>query len=395
MENKMETQMQELLIEDVKGSREVAYALLTAEHPLFVTQNVREEGGKVVIESVGLDAYYDWDNVSTMIDEEKLRHLLNIGQVFVSLKDTVYTYKLEPSHLVFSRNAEPVFIFRGIKGQIPPYEAIEEETFIQHFKAMIVSLFDKKVSYESLVDGKLPFYKGNLFCENVIKSEDLVTILGLLQEKYQEEKKNNVENFSRVPNKVMSRLKITAIVTSLIGTLSTIGILYFLLFAMPNQEMISELRLAFVHENYSSVVEAVRHTDSKSLSQDDKYMVAYSVIMTEPLTEVQKTELSKLSIQSNADYLRYWILIRQAKVDEAMDIASYLDDPQLLMYGLTKKIDEVQRDPNLTSEERTNQLNSYKSKLEELKKTYLTPETSEKLETPETTDSSTDSSDSK
>ena len=78
-----------------------------------------------------------------------------------------------------------------------------------------------------------------------------------------------------------------------------------------------------------------------------------------------------------------------------MDIASYLDDPQLLMYGLTKKIDEVQRDPNLTSEERTNQLNSYKSKLEELKKTYLTPETSEKLETPETTDSSTDSSDSK
>ena len=81
-----------------------------------------------------------------MIDEEKLRHLLNIGQVFVSLKDTVYTYKLEPSHLVFSRNAEPVFIFRGIKGQIPPYEAIEEETFIQHFKAMIVSLFDKTLS---------------------------------------------------------------------------------------------------------------------------------------------------------------------------------------------------------------------------------------------------------
>lgn len=174
--------------------------------------------------------------------------------------------------------------------------------------------------------------------------------------------------------------------TSIIGVLSTIGILYFLLFAMPNQEMISELRLAFVHENYSSVVETAKQTDSKSLSQDDKYMVAYSVIMTEPLTEVQKTELSKLSIQSNADYLRYWILIGQAKVDEAMDIASYLDDPQLLMYGLTKKIDEVQRDPSLSSEERTNQLNSYKGKLEELKKIYLTPETA---------DSTTDSSDSK
>ncbi|WP_231909788.1 MULTISPECIES: type VII secretion protein EssB/YukC [Streptococcus] len=105
----METQKRELLIEDVKGSREVAYALLTAEHPLFVTQNVREEEGKVVVESLGLDAYYDWDTLSTMIDEEKLRHLLNIGQVFTTLKDTVYTYQLEPSHLVFSRNAEPLF----------------------------------------------------------------------------------------------------------------------------------------------------------------------------------------------------------------------------------------------------------------------------------------------
>ncbi|WP_231196048.1 type VII secretion protein EssB/YukC [Streptococcus equi] len=66
--------------------------------------------------------------------------------------------------------------------------------------------------------------------------------------------------------------------------------------------------------------------------------MAYSVIMTEPLTDKQKEELSKISNQSNEDYLRYWVLIGQAKIDDAMDIASYLDDPQLLMYGLTKKM---------------------------------------------------------
>ncbi len=71
------------------------------------------------------------------------------------------------------------------------------------------------------------------------------------------------------------------------------------------------------------------------------------------------------------------MLIGQAHIDEAMDIASYLDDPQLMMYGLTKKMDEVQRNPDLTSEERTEQLNSYKAKLEEFKKTYLRPETTE------------------
>ena len=243
-------------------------------------------------------------------------------------------------------------------------------------KAMIVSLLDKKTSYEKLIEGKSPCYKGKLFCETIMKAENLDEIISLLEEKYLEEREQNKEKFSRVPNKLVSRLKLTTLITSLIGFFSLVGVLYFLLFAMPSQQMISDLRLAFVHQDYSTVVSTVKNTDSKSLSQDDSYMVAYSVIKTEPLTEAQKTELSKISTQSNTDYLRYWVLIGQSKIDAAMDIASYLDDPQLLMYGLTKKIDEVQRNPNLTSEQRTEQLNNYKGKLEELKKNYLTPEVS-------------------
>lgn len=57
------------------------------------------------------------------------------------------------------------------------------------------------------------------------------------------------------------------------------------------------------------------------------------------------------------------------------------------MYGLTKKVDEVQRNPNLTSEQRTEQLNNYKSKLEELKKNYLTPETNKSNTTSTSTES--------
>ncbi|MGT2967905.1 MULTISPECIES: type VII secretion protein EssB [Streptococcus] len=373
----METQKREWLIEDVKGNREVAYTLLTAEHPLFMTQKLIEEDGKLLIEGLVTDEYYGWDEVEHFINEEKLRHLLNISQLFSSLEDSIYTYELTPFNIVFSRNAEPLLVFKGIKGQIPPYEATSKEILITHFKAMIVSLLDRKISYERLLDGQLPFYKGNLFCEAVVKAENLNDLIALLHEKYQDEKKRNRETFSRVSNKVISRLKWATIGTSVIGFLSLLGILYFVLFAIPTQEMISELRLAFVHQDYSTVVSTVKNTDSKALSQDDKYIVAYSVIMTELLTEVQKEELSNISKQSNADYLRYWVLIGQAHIDEAMDIASYLDDPQLMMYGLTKKMDEVQRNPDLTSEERTEQLNSYKAKLEEFKKTYLRPETTE------------------
>lgn len=372
----MEVQKLELVVGDIKGNREIAYALLVAEQPYFVNQNVIEEEGKLTIESLLTDEYYSWDKLITMIDEEKLRHLINIGQLFHALQDSIYTYNLSPNNLVFSRNGNPLFVFRGVKGQVPPYDVVSLDEFTVNFKAMIVSLLDKKTSYEKLIEGQSPFYKGKLFCETIMKAENLDEILSLLEEKYLEEREQNKEKFSRVPNKLVSRLKLTTLITSLIGFFSLVGVLYFLLFAMPSQQMISDLRLAFVHQDYSAVVSTVKNTDSKSLSQDDSYMVAYSVIKTEPLTEAQKTELSKISTQSNTDYLRYWVLIGQSKIDEAMDIASYLDDPQLLMYGLTKKIDEVQRNPNLTSEQRTEQLNNYKGKLEELKKNYLTPEVS-------------------
>lgn len=372
----MEVQKLELVVGDIKGNREIAYALLVAEQPYFVNQSVIEEEGKLTIESLLTDEYYSWDKLIDMIDEEKLRHLINIGQLFHALQDSIYTYNLSPNNLVFSRNGNPLFVFRGVKGQVPPYDVVSLDEFTVNFKAMIVSLLDKKTSYEKLIEGQSPFYKGKLFCETIMKAENLDEIISLLEEKYIEEREQNKEKFSRVPNKLVSRLKLTTLITSLIGFFSLVGVLYFLLFAMPNQQMISDLRLAFVHQDYSTVVSTVKNTDSKSLSQDDSYMVAYSVIKTEPLTEAQKTELSKISTQSNKDYLRYWVLIGQSKIDEAMDIASYLDDPQLLMYGLTKKIDEVQRNPNLTSEQRTEQLNNYKGKLEELKKNYLTPEVS-------------------
>lgn len=372
----MEVQKLELVVGDIKGNREIAYALLVAEQPYFVNQNVIEEEGKLTIESLLTDEYYSWDKLITMIDEEKLRHLINIGQLFHALQDSIYTYNLSPNNLVFSRNGNPLFVFRGVKGQVPPYDVVSLDEFTVNFKAMIVSLLDKKTSYEKLIEGQSPFYKGKLFCETIMKAENLDEIISLLEEKYLEEREQNKEKFSRVPNKLVFRLKLTTLITSLIGFFSLVGVLYFLLFAMPSQQMISDLRLAFVHQDYSTVVSTVKNTDSKSLSQDDSYMVAYSVIKTEPLTEAQKTELSKISTQSNTDYLRYWVLIGQSKIDAAMDIASYLDDPQLLMYGLTKKIDEVQRNPNLTSEQRTEQLNNYKGKLEELKKNYLTPEVS-------------------
>ncbi|MGT2715321.1 type VII secretion protein EssB [Streptococcus respiraculi] len=371
----------ELLAEDVKGNREVAYTLLEAVHPLFLTTDMSVQDDMLLLESYLEDGMYGWERLSELTVEERLRHLLNIGCLYKELEFSKYTYSFEPESIVFTMNGAPLFIHKGIKGQVPPYDGIAEGEFLERYKAMTLSLLDDKTDYPSLLDGKLPFYKGNLFCETVVKAETIAEVLKLLQEKYNEEKQLNEQNFSRMSNKVVSRMKFSTIISTIVAVCSLIGIGYLFFFALPRQEMISTIRLAFIQEDYSQVISTLKNTDSKSLSQDDKYIVAYSVIMTEHLTDEQKTELSKISNQSNEDYLRYWVLIGQAKIDEAIDIASFLDDPQLLMYGMTKKIDEIQREPDMTSEERTEKINGYKSKLEELKKQYLTSSDSDKQET--------------
>ncbi|MEY8462319.1 type VII secretion protein EssB [Streptococcus merionis] len=382
----------ELLVEDVKGNREVAYTLLEAVHPLFLTTDISVQDDVVLLESHLEDGMYGWEGLSEFTVEERLRHLLNVGRLYKELEFSKYTYSFEPESIVFTMNGAPRFIHKGIKGQVPPYDGIAEEEFLERYKAMILSLLDDKTDYSSLMDGKLPFYKGNLFCETVLGATSISDVLNLLQEKYKEEKELNEQNYSRMSNRVVSQLKFSAIISSIFAVCSLIGIGYLFFFALPRQEMISELRLAFIQEDYSKVISTIKNTDSKSFSQDDKYIVAYSVVMTEHLTDEQKAELSKISNQSNEDYLRYWVLIGQAKIDEAIDIASFLDDPQLLMYGMTKKIDEIQRDPDMTSEERTEKISGYKSKLEELKKQYLIPSDNDSQEDAKESNTSTSSS---
>ena len=51
----MDVQKMELVVGDIKGNREIAYALLTATQAYFVNQNVIEEEGKLTIESLLTD----------------------------------------------------------------------------------------------------------------------------------------------------------------------------------------------------------------------------------------------------------------------------------------------------------------------------------------------------
>ena len=108
----------------------------------------------------------------------------------------------------------------------------------------------------------------------------------------------------------------------------------------------------------------------EKLSKSDQYMLAYAYIQSEKLTKDQKASILKnVHVKSNSDYLLYWIYNGRGDLNRSLDLAKYLDDPRLIMYGLIKQIEKAKSNPNLSGTERdqkvqnyTDQYNNYKEK---------------------------------
>ena len=361
----------EITKEEIKGNKEIAQALLVAKSPFFVDTTIEVDEDNIRIKSEVLGQYDDYNKIMLLNLEDKLRYLINLSKIYTDLESSKYTYRFDKESIVFTENGIPLLVYRGVVNQVYPYDRISYEEFLNQYKAIAISIIDVKADYDKLAVGALEFYRGNLFCEKIAKEATLDGVVNVLSDFYNKEKQDNIENYTRVTRKNIKFLKTSIFITGIATIVLGVFIGYMLLYSIPQKDKIADIRLSFINKDYSNVIEKSKKMNRRSISQEDKYIVAYSVIQSEPLTEKQKERLSKINNQSNADYLSYWILIGQAKIDEAIDVASFLDDPQLLMYGITKKIDELQRNPELSSEKRTEQLNSYKSKLDELKKKYL------------------------
>lgn len=366
----MNANTKEVTKEELKGNTMLALTLLQTEHPHALPLVVEESDSSYLLHA-NTDDMAPFGVLGNLPLEEKLRYLINIGKLQETFGQSVYTYALHPENLMFTQNGIVKVVYRGVINQVPPYKKLNVDDFLENYKSIIISVLDRRVDFDELSQGKLNFYKGHKFCEAIVNSETIDDVLNLLKEHLAHEKERVKKEMIRVPQRQLLVWKIGAMISSALLLILSSIFLYNVLITQPQQQNISNLRLAFTKKDYSKVVSSVKTIDSKSLSVDDKYLVAYSVIMTESLTDAQKTTLGKITNQTNEDYLRYWVLIGQNKIDEAMDIASFLDDPQLVMYGITKKIDEVQRDPSLSSDKRTEELNRYKSKLDEMKKQFL------------------------
>lgn len=271
----------------IRGNRDLIEQLLTSNATYFASLAIRSEEDQtddLIVDCLLPEDGYHYEAVRQLELATRCRFLLNLATVQEELAEGLFTFEMKPDSFSFTRNGMPIFHFRGIREKLPPYESMSEADFLSSYQAYCVAVLDPKTSFETLAEGKLAFYKGNLLAEKIVQATDINAIQDLLKEAIQAEK-SRIESDEIQVNRQQYVLVRWVMGISLIVSLMCLAFAsYWFLWAIPLQSRVSDIRMAFIKQDYSEVVSLSRGLDSRYIGQEDKYLMAYSVVMTEPLT---------------------------------------------------------------------------------------------------------------
>lgn len=310
-----------------------------------------------------------WKDIVKLNRNDKLRLLLNVAR-FQACLNTRMSFFLHPNNLIFDDNLIPKLVYRGIRDYVPPYE-MSEETFLLQYKCLSIALFSKKFTFDELYAGSIKHIKDSDFEKKLASFDENESLVAYLEKEYVKEQKETEETMSLVPKKRFVLFKRLAISMLVLSVLLAIPLVYFSLVKAPYQEDLLEAHRDFLASDYGKVITDLNEIDPEKLPDPAKYILAYSYVMTEKLSEDQKTAImNNISLKSDRNYLLYWIYNGRGNFEKTVDLAKYIDDPQLIMYAIIKQIEQAKNDPNLSGSERDEHVRSLHNELNDYRNEY-------------------------
>lgn len=318
-----------------------------------------------------------WDYIRKLRTNEKLRLLCNVAKLKQFLT-TRLTFSLHPETILFDENLMPVVTYRGLRNLVPPYE-LNDDIFLKQFKCYIIALFSKKFTFDDLYNGSLKNASETDFQKKVRDAESIDELEEYLRQSYLEEQKKTELTMKLVPVRRFRLFKVLSIIMIAISVLLAAPLAYYGLIKGPYQESLLEAHGHFLSSDYNQVISTLRNEDPEKLPFRTKYILANSYINVEKLSDRERDVILKnVSLRSDPDYLLYWIYNGRGEFEQSLEKAKYIDDAQLIMYGLIKQIEVVKNNPNLTGSERDEKLKDLQDQLERYMEDYnLTEEDSE------------------
>lgn len=343
--------------------------LTEAPEDTYVPAEVKDEDDAFIFSFLVDQNNKKWEDLRQLHRHEKLRLLCNLARLKGQLR-TRLTFFLHPDNVVFDDNLMPLIIYRGVRNLVPPFD-ISEQDFTKQLRCFSIALFSKKFSFNQLYDGALKNANETEFEKQVSEAADLEQLIGVLNENYQEEQEKADKTMQVVPIKRFRLFKRLSIIMIIVAVLLGAPLIYFGLVKIPYQQHLLDAHEEYLAADYGGVIWELEGENAEDLPQASTYILAHSYINTEQLSDSDKSAImNNVSLKSNENYLLYWIYNGRGKFEKAMEKAKYIDDPQLIMYGLIKQIEQAKNNPEISGKEREKKIKDLKNELEEYRKEY-------------------------
>jgi type VII secretion protein EssB len=145
--------------------------------------------------------------------------------------------------------------------------------------------------------------------------------------------------------------------------------IYTLFFSQPKQEAYVESGESFLKQKYSEVIDRLENYDPKKMPYVVQYELAKSYVTYEPLEGVARKNVENaITLQTDSQYLLYWIYIGRGMNEDAIDLARIMEDRELITYGLLNQKEQIKLDDNLSGEEKETQIKEIDTELSEYEK---------------------------
>lgn len=325
-------------------------------------QSSYEEEKEELIFFYDTEGYKPFVQIKKERREEAMINLLDCGNLIEVCRN--YKVELRPENLYYDIHNQVFVMYRDVYGK---GEEFDEEEFLKQYKALTGFVLQDKYNYEDYYDGGMELLQKDKFLELIAKADTVEEIEKCLLEEYERLIAEHRETKIEIDKKKYKRKKTALAVTSILLVLALTFSGYELFWMKPYERAVIKAQRDYLKINYSGVIEDFEKTDMSRLSVYDKYILAYSYIQCENLTEEQKKNInSALSLDTNEKILDYWIALGRLEVSEAENIAQQVSDNDLLLYAYLKEKNMLETDTEISGSEKEERMEELDSKIERL-----------------------------
>lgn len=334
--------------------------LLQLKNDLFLDVVINWQEDYVDLKS-SLPVGYFASEVKDQTTSQKLKLLLNLMPLSQLLEDGKLTTFIHPQNIYLDYNGNPKLIYRGIVGLMPGSQPNDDE-FLRQIKCLAGYLFTKH-SFDDLYNGLLPeIAKESRFLQDILAIDDLNSMQDFLKKTYEQYAQEEKKSVVKVPRKKFFLFKQLALWFGIALVLTLIPLGYLLINKVPTDTSCLNANTDFLAQKYDKTINDLQHVKLAKLGKTQKYELAYSYVQGKGFDTTQRNNIMKnITLQSNPNYLNFWIMDGRGQLDDALATAKQLQDSNLIMYALLEKMDSVKTNKKLNATKREQQLESLQS----------------------------------